>query len=65
LFTNVTEDHLGLDDINTMEQLARVKSVVPRSTMDDGYAILNADDDRVYNMKNDPGLQHCIVQHKR
>jgi len=53
IVTNVTEDHLGLDDINTMEQLARVKSVVPRSTMDDGYAILNADDDRVYNMKND------------
>jgi len=53
IVTNVTEDHLGLDDINTMEQLARVKSVVPRSTIDDGYAILNADDDRVYNMKND------------
>lgn len=53
IVTNVTEDHLGLDDINTMEQLARVKSVVPRSTLDDGYAILNADDDRVYNMKND------------
>ncbi len=53
IVTNVTEDHLGLDDIYTMEQLTRVKSVVPRSTMDDGYAILNADDDRVYNMKND------------
>lgn len=53
IVTNVTEDHLGLDDINTMEQLARVKSVVPRSTMDDGYAILSADDDLVYNMKND------------
>ena len=53
IVTNISEDHLGLDDINTLEQLTRVKSVVPRSTLDDGYAILNADDDLVYNMKND------------
>lgn len=51
--TNVSEDHLGLDDIHTIEQLARVKSVVPRSTTAEGYAILNADDDIVYHMKND------------
>ncbi|HET8860312.1 cyanophycin synthetase [Marivirga sp.] len=51
--TNVNDDHLGLDDINTLEQMARVKSVVPQSTFDNGYAILNADDDLVYEMKND------------
>lgn len=53
IVTNVTEDHLGLDDINTIDQLARVKSVVPRSVCDNGFAILNADDDLVYKMKND------------
>jgi cyanophycin synthetase len=53
IVTNISEDHLGLDDINTIEQLVRVKSVVPRSTFDDGYAILNADDELVYNIKND------------
>ncbi len=52
IVTNVTEDHLGLNDINTLEQLATVKAVVPNSTMDDGFAILNADDERVYTMRN-------------
>ncbi|QIH40115.1 cyanophycin synthetase [Flavobacterium sp. Sr18] len=50
--TNVTEDHLGLNDIDTIEQLARVKAVVAQSTFDTGTAILNADDDLVYQMKD-------------
>lgn len=50
--TNVTEDHLGLNDINSIEQLARVKAVVAKNTCDTGTAILNADDDLVYQMKN-------------
>ncbi len=43
--TNVAEDHLGLGDIDTLEQLARVKAVVPESTLPEGYAILNADNE--------------------
>lgn len=50
IVTNISEDHLGLDDINTLEDLAKVKSVVPRCTFDSGHAILNADDDLVYGM---------------
>ncbi|MBZ9728062.1 cyanophycin synthetase [Salegentibacter sp. JZCK2] len=50
--TNVTNDHLGLNDIDTIEQMANVKAVVPQSTFDKGYAILNADDDLVFEMKN-------------
>jgi cyanophycin synthetase len=53
IITNITEDHLGLNDINTLEDLARVKSVVARSTFDDGFAILNADDDIVYGLKEE------------
>lgn len=52
IVTNVSEDHIGLDGINSIEQLARVKAVVPKSTAESGYAILNADDDLVYNMKD-------------
>lgn len=52
IITNVTEDHLGLGDIHTLEDYAQVKEVVARSTSDDGYAILNADDDLVYEMRN-------------
>lgn len=47
--TNIQEDHLGLNDIHNLEDLARVKSVVTRSIKNDGWAILNADDE--YCMK--------------
>jgi cyanophycin synthetase len=53
IVTNVAEDHLGLNGIDTLEQLARVKSVVPKTVKKDGYAILNADDDLVYAMKDE------------
>ncbi len=49
---NVAGDHLGVDGIHTPEQLARVKGVVPETVMPDGYAILNAEDDLVYEMRN-------------
>ncbi len=51
IVTNVSEDHLGLKGINTIEQLARVKSIVPETVLPDGFAILNADDDLVYEMR--------------
>ena len=50
--TNVAEDHLGLDGIDTLEKLAKVKSVLPETVSSTGYAVLNADDDRVYAMKD-------------
>lgn len=43
--TNIQEDHLGLNDIHTLEDLARVKSVVARSIKNDGWSVLNADDE--------------------
>lgn len=52
IITNVAEDHLGLGGIDTLEKLARVKSVVAESVMPSGYAVLNADDDLVYAMKD-------------
>jgi len=51
IVTNVTADHLGLKGIHTIEQLARVKGVIPETILPDGYAILNADDDLVYDMR--------------
>lgn len=49
--TNVAPDHLGLKGIHTIEQLAKVKGVVPETVRAGGYAILNADDDNVYGMR--------------
>ncbi len=48
---NVAEDHLGMKDVNTLEDLARVKSVVPRAVSKRGYAVLNAEDELVYKMR--------------
>ncbi|MBJ6118405.1 cyanophycin synthetase [Pontibacter sp. BT310] len=50
IVTNVSSDHLGLRDIHTLEELAQVKAVIPKSVSPDGYAVLNADDDLVYAM---------------
>ncbi len=41
--TNVQEDHLGISDINTMDELARVKSVIVNATPPNGHTILNAE----------------------
>ena len=50
--TNVAGDHLGLKGIHSIEQLARVKGVIPETVKPDGYAVLNADDDLVFDMAN-------------
>ncbi|MGB9679704.1 MAG: cyanophycin synthetase [Thermoanaerobacteraceae bacterium] len=44
VITNISEDHLGIDGIETLEDLAFVKALVIEAVKDDGYSILNADD---------------------
>ena len=51
--TNVAADHLGLGGIDTIEKLAKVKAVAAHTVFPKGYAILNADDDLVYDMHKD------------
>lgn len=60
IITNVSNDHLGLNDIHHLEQLARVKSVVARSTFKDGYTILNADNDLTYDMRHQVECQVAL-----
>lgn len=50
IILNVAADHLGLGDIDTVEDLAHLKSVVPETARPNGYAILNADDPLVVAM---------------
>ncbi|MEO6723535.1 MAG: cyanophycin synthetase [Ferruginibacter sp.] len=52
IITNVSTDHIGLGGIDSVEQMAKVKAVVAESVFAHGYAILNADDDLVYKMKD-------------
>jgi len=44
VITNIKEDHLGLNDIHTLDDLAEVKSIVVKNVRKDGWAILNAED---------------------
>ena len=50
--TNVSEDHLGLGGIHNIEQLARVKQIIPEIVKPGGVAVLNGDDPLVSAMSN-------------
>ena len=53
--TNIGEgDHLGLADINTPEELAKVKRCIVEAVSPEGYAVLNANDPLVVEM-----AAHC------
>lgn len=44
VITNISDDHLGIDGINNLDDLAFVKSLVVEAVKPNGYAVLNADD---------------------
>jgi cyanophycin synthetase len=47
---NVSADHLGLHDIDTLEDMAQVKSILAEATAPGGYVVLNAEDPLVAAM---------------
>ena len=57
--TNVTGDHLGLRGVDTIGQLAHVKSVLVDAVPRAGTAVLNADDPLVARM-----ARRCRGQHR-
>lgn len=59
VLTNIKEDHLGLNDIHTLKDLARVKKVVLDAVKKDGWCVLNADDE--YSMKIATELQAKVA----
>ncbi|KEI83095.1 cyanophycin synthetase [Clostridium botulinum A2 117] len=52
IITNVTEDHLGLGGINTLEDMAYVKALVGEAVKKDGYVVINADDEASISIIN-------------
>ena len=52
IITNITEDHLGQDGINDLEDLAAVKSLIVETVQPKGFAVLNADDPHVVSRAN-------------
>lgn len=55
LVTNIQPDHLGLKGIDTIEDLAWVKSVVVEAVHRNGTSILNADDPMCVGMRRRAG----------
>jgi cyanophycin synthetase len=51
---NVTGDHLGLKEVNSLRQLAAIKRVIVEAVPRSGTAVLNADDELVAEMRT-----HC------
>ena len=45
VITNITEDHLGMDGVKTLADLAKVKALVGEAVKKDGYVVINGDDD--------------------
>lgn len=45
LITNIAEDHLGVDNVHTLEDLAFVKSLVTEAIKENGHAVLNAENE--------------------
>jgi cyanophycin synthetase len=49
--TNISPDHLDLQGVRTLDQLAEVKASITRITRSQGWDVLNADDPRVLAMR--------------
>ena len=49
--TNVSADHLGLQGIDTVDQLAEVKAIVTTVTKPTGWTVLNGEDPRAWAMR--------------
>lgn len=49
--TNVSADHLGMQGIDTVDQLAEVKAIITKVTRPRGWAVLNGEDPRVWAMR--------------
>ncbi|WMT92757.1 cyanophycin synthetase [Pelagibacterium sp. H642] len=56
---NVSPDHLGLKGIETVDDLAAVKSVVTESVKRTGWSILNADNEHTAAMERNAGGSIC------
>ncbi len=52
VITNITEDHLGIDEVETIEDLAKVKALVGEAVKEEGYVVINGDNDMSISILN-------------
>jgi cyanophycin synthetase len=57
IITNIQLDHIGQDGIETLDDLAHIKSLVLERVRDGGTLVLNADDAHVMRLMDDPRVR--------
>ncbi|HYG77039.1 MAG TPA: cyanophycin synthetase [Planctomycetota bacterium] len=57
IVTNIQADHIGQDGIDSVDDLVRIKSLVPERTREGGTIILNADDPRTAALADAPRIR--------
>jgi len=57
---NLFDDLIGIDDMEFIEDIAYTKSVVAEEVYEDGYSILNADNDHILEIKNRLYSKLCL-----
>ncbi|GAA4485200.1 cyanophycin synthetase [Actinoallomurus oryzae] len=57
VITNISDDHLGVDDIDTVEDLVEIKALVAEEIRPGGHIVLNADDPRVAAFAERPAVR--------
>ena len=62
---NISDDHLGLNGVNTLEDMAFIKALVVEAVKPEGYSVLNADDGMTgYLLKRAAGNKILFSQKK-
>lgn len=51
IITNISSDHIGQGGIESLDELAHIKTLVVEAVKNNGYAVLNADDNYVVTMR--------------
>ncbi len=54
--TNIQSDHIGQDGIENIDDIIRIKSLIPERVREGGTLVLNADDENVIRMMENPRL---------
>ena len=54
VITNIREDHIGQDGIEDVDDLVWIKSLIAERVRENGTLVLNADDEKSLNVRNNP-----------
>jgi cyanophycin synthetase len=62
VMTNIREDHIGQDGIHSIEDLVHIKSLIAERVREGGTLILNADDEQLVQLIENPRVRRTDKQ---